>query len=98
VATGAGEFVGVSVLGANRDPGTFGEPQKFDIWRANNNRALSFSFGPHSCLGLNLARLENSIALERVLRRLPGLTVTGYDEPSGFVFRRPATLGLRWSA
>ena len=93
----AGEFVGVSVLGANRDPGTFGEPQKFDIWRANNNRALSFSFGPHSCLGLNLARLENSIALERVLRRLPGLTVTGYDEPSGFVFRRPATLGLRWS-
>lgn len=94
----ANEFVGVSVLAANRDPETFVDPLRFDIGRGNSSRALSFSFGPHACLGLHAARAESRIALEEILARLPGLRLEHVDEPGGFAFRRPATLRLGWDA
>ena len=34
---------------------------------------VAFGFGPHQCLGQNLARLELEIVLEAVVRRLPTL-------------------------
>jgi cytochrome P450 len=92
----AGEFIGVSILAANRDPETFEDPARFDVRRKNSARALVFSFGPHTCLGLHVARLETSIALGEILARLPGLRLTGYEPPSGFAFRRPAFMHLGW--
>jgi cytochrome P450 len=77
----ADEFIGVSILAANRDPETFADPATFDIRRTNSSRALGFSFGPHTCLGLHVARLETRIALEQVLARLPGLRLTGHEPP-----------------
>jgi cytochrome P450 len=94
----AGEFIGVSILAANRDQETFADPARFDIRRANSARALSFSFGPHTCLGLHVARLETRVALEQILARLPGLRLTGHEPPSGFAFRRPAVMHLAWDS
>jgi cytochrome P450 len=92
----AGEFIGVSILAANRDPDVFADPARFDVRRKNTSRALGFSFGPHVCLGLHMARLETRIALGEILARLPGLRLVNHEAPGGFAFRRPATMVLAW--
>jgi cytochrome P450 len=62
---------------ANRDPNHFGpDAASFDIHR-KTERHLSFGYGPHFCLGANLARLEGRIALEELLHRIPDWHVDG---------------------
>jgi cytochrome P450 len=96
VELGAGEFVGISTLAADRDPEVFEDPLRFDVRRANARHHLAFSFGVHHCLGFNMARLQGPIAVEGILDRLPSLTIVEAPEPHGFAFRRPAELRLRW--
>jgi len=98
VAIGAGEFVGVSVIAANRDPAVFADPLRFDVARSNARHALSFSFGEHHCVGAHLARLETVTAVGQLLAALPGAELVEVDEPSGFAFRRPQRLRLAWAA
>jgi len=98
VDLGAGEFVGVSVIAANRDPQVFADPARFDAGRANARHALSFSFGEHHCLGAHLARIETVSAVARLIADLPELHLVAADEPAGFAFRRPAGLRLAWAA
>lgn len=95
----AGDTVSCMLGAANRDPQLFAEPDVFDIDRPNLRKHLGFAFGPHSCLGLHLARLEARIALEELLIRLPDLGPVG-DEPmivEGYEFRQPRRLAVRWS-
>ncbi|MEV0700460.1 cytochrome P450 [Saccharopolyspora sp. NPDC050389] len=68
----AGE--GIVALGssANRDPEVFDRPDELDIAR-NARGHVAFGFGPHQCLGQNLARLELQIVFDTLFRRLPGL-------------------------
>lgn len=88
----AHEFVGVSVLAANRDPAHFDDPLRFDITRANASRSLSFSFGVHACLGLHLARAQTTGAIAALWDRLGRLRVIEAPEPEGFAFRKPAVM------
>jgi cytochrome P450 len=60
---------------ANRDERQFERPEHFDIHR-RPTRHLAFGQGIHFCLGAPLARLEARIALEAILSRLPGLSIT----------------------
>ncbi|HET7567872.1 MAG TPA: cytochrome P450 [Gaiellaceae bacterium] len=96
VAIPRGEFVGVAVPAANRDPETFPEPERFDVRRENARRHLGFSFGVHHCLGFNLARLQGALAVGELLARLPGLRLVEAPAPAGFAFRRPERLVVAW--
>lgn len=73
----AGEAVLVMLGGANRDPAVFEDPHRFDVRRPNAAEHLALSAGVHFCLGASLARLEATVALQRLYERFPDLTVTG---------------------
>ena len=94
-----GDLVTLSLAGANRDPAVFPDPDRFDLGRPNLNLQVAFAHGPHVCLGMHLARLETRVALERTLRRLPGLRLDP-TQPSavrGLVFRKPAAVHVAWA-
>lgn len=97
VTVRAGELVGISVVAANRDPAAFPDPDVFDVSRANAARGLSFAFGPHTCLGAQLARVQTAVAVEALLTRLSGLRLVASGPVSGFTFRRPAFLHVEWT-
>ena len=56
----------------NRDPMRFNNPNKFDIERKDNAH-LTFSAGPHFCLGAALARMEARIVFEQLFGRFSRL-------------------------
>ena len=70
-----GTLITLCIGAANRDPAQFEQPDTFDISRTPN-RHLAFASGPHACVGLNLARMEGRIAIERFLARFPGFKLT----------------------
>ncbi len=67
-----GDILLPSLLGANRDPAVFADPDKFDITRSPNPH-VAFGYGIHFCLGAPLARMEGAIAISALLARLPNL-------------------------
>ena len=95
VEIGEREFVGVSVIAANRDPSVFADPLRYDIHRANARHGLSFSSGEHHCLGVHLARMQTVVALEEMLAAWPSIDLVSVTPPSGFAFRRPADMVVR---
>lgn len=75
-----GQLVLPSIAAAHRDPARFPDPDRIDVGRDLSESAL-FGRGPHSCLGVQLARLELSIAYGKLVDELPGLRLgCGYDE------------------
>lgn len=73
-----GTLITLCIGAANRDPAQFPDPDRFDVAR-NPNRHLAFAGGIHICAGMNLARLEGRIAIERFLARFPDYRLD--DEP-----------------
>jgi cytochrome P450 len=65
-----GDRVVVFLSSANRDPVEFDAPDEVRVDR-KPNRHLTFSNGPHRCLGSHLGRLELVIALQEIHRRIP---------------------------
>lgn len=68
----AGDILMPSLLGANRDPAVFADPDKFDITRSPNPH-VAFGYGIHFCLGAPLARMEGAIAINALLARFPDI-------------------------
>jgi cytochrome P450 len=65
---------------ANRDPEAFTDAEKFDIDRnPKEAQNLGFGYGIHSCLGAALARMESTIALEKLLDIMPRYEVIWDD-------------------
>ncbi|GIT92863.1 cytochrome P450 [Jannaschia pagri] len=69
----AGTDLHLCIGAANRDPEVFRAPDDMRLDRGSA-RHLAFGAGPHTCVGLTLARLEATIALQRFLAR-----VTSYE-------------------
>ena len=83
-----GESVVMVYASANRDDRVFDEPHAFRVDRTPNEH-LSLGFGPHYCLGANLAKMEIRITLGRILERLPGIRLA---EGAGPVFTPSALI------
>jgi cytochrome P450 len=73
----AGDRVFLVQQSANRDGGTFADPDRFDIGRATQPLHVGFGRGIHACLGAQLARIEARVALPKILGRLGGVRVLG---------------------
>ncbi|OLL20860.1 MULTISPECIES: cytochrome P450 [unclassified Rhodococcus (in: high G+C Gram-positive bacteria)] len=76
----AGDQLLLVLCSANRDGSEFEDPDEFVIDRSPN-RHLAFGAGPHRCLGSHLARIELSIALEELHRRIPDYELVESDPP-----------------
>jgi cytochrome P450 len=92
----AGEVCVLFNGAANRDPVEFPDPDVLDVKRSPNPH-ISFGLGRHTCLGQSLARMELRIAIETLLRRLPGLELDGEPAYRDNLFLRGlATLPVRF--
>jgi cytochrome P450 len=90
----AGSHVTVMLGSANRDPERYPDPDRFDIFR-DPKQHISFGHGPHTCLGMHLARMETRVAVNALLDRLPGIRLDPEaDDPHihGQIFRSPTSL------
>lgn len=74
----AGQLVAVALETANRDARVFECPNDLDFDR-DSAQHLAFGWGPHQCLGQNLARLEVRKALETIAERVPDLRLQHSD-------------------
>ncbi|MFE7591987.1 cytochrome P450 [Kitasatospora sp. NPDC057512] len=79
-----GDKVVVYHASANRDGAVFPDPDRFDVTRSPNDH-VSFGYGPHFCLGAQLARLQLRSALRCVIERLPGLRLVPGRPPRRLV-------------
>jgi cytochrome P450 len=95
VEIAAGSTALVVVAAANRDPAAFDEPHEFRLARSGP-APLTFGYGAHHCLGANLARLEVTAALPKILARQPALAgaPTWRDTPA---IRGPQTMSITFS-
>lgn len=90
-----GEMVAAFLLAANHDPARVDAPRDLQPARKPNAH-LGFGFGPHVCLGMQLARIEAAVALDQLLERHPDLALDG--KPAWLKrpgLRAPARVRLR---
>jgi cytochrome P450 len=95
---GAKLFLWLAAAGG--DGSVFGEPDSFDLDRADAAQHLAFGLSLHYRLGANLGKLETRLALEELARRYPRMRLA---EDQQFIFhpnicfRGPRQLRVRAS-
>jgi cytochrome P450 len=83
----------------NRDETVFARPDEVDLDRPNVRDHLAFGRGLHSCPGAPMARAEIRVALETLVRRLPGLRLADGYRPvyiASYFFRGLESLDVTW--
>lgn len=66
----AGVRIDLCLGAANHDPEKFKNPEKYDIYRDKSHQ-MGFGFGPHRCLGIEVARQEMIVAISGLMDRFP---------------------------
>ncbi|MEW2480809.1 cytochrome P450 [Mycobacterium sp. NPDC049093] len=90
VAMADGERITLLLGAANRDPRRWERPDDFDVTRRKLSH-LGFAFGLHSCLGMNLARLEAQIFLEELIDTVGDWQLAGpLDYGTNYTVRGPS--------
>jgi cytochrome P450 len=64
---------------ANHDPAVFKNPEAYDIYRDKSHQ-MGFGFGPHRCLGMDVARQEMILAISGLMDRFPNMKLDA-DKP-----------------
>jgi cytochrome P450 len=79
----------------------FPDPDTVHLDRANVRRHMAFSLGEHHCPGSGLSRLEQQLALNAVLDRLPDLRLAEvrneFRHLPVFVLRALNELHIDWT-
>lgn len=94
----SGDGVIIDLAPANWDPNQFPEPDKLDLTRPARLH-VGFGFGPHQCVGQQLARVELQIVFKTLLRRIPTMRLAipldevefKHDKLAFGVYRLPVT-------
>jgi hypothetical protein len=89
-----GQMVLMPFPAANRDPAMFPDADKVLIDRKENRHA-AFGLGIHRCIGSNLARMEMTVAVEELLKRVPEFSLAGPVTWSEGTVRGPRVLPLK---
>ena len=90
----------INLLAANRDPEVFDEPDVFNIDRPNHAQHVTWAQGPHTCLGLHVAKAETAAVITALLDAETAagapfeLDLTRSSPPHGLIFRKPDALSL----
>ena len=94
----AGSVVHLCFGAANRDPDRWERPDDFDPGRPLLGH-FGFGRGPHTCLGMHVARAEIQVGVSALLDRLPGLRLDPDAAPPkviGMYERGVAALPVAW--
>jgi cytochrome P450 len=99
VTFAAGDAVLPAINSADRDELVFAEPDRLDLNRAHIAH-LTFGYGPHHCLGAQLARMEFQVILTSLLSRFPTLRLALHPDEvpwkASHIQRGPAELLVAW--
>jgi cytochrome P450 len=77
----AGDWVTVPLMMAGLDAADYPNPLELKLDRSPN-RHMAFAFGPHRCIGSNLARREFSVALVEWFARIPPFRLKAGTQPT----------------
>lgn len=93
-----GDVVSIPTPLCSRDPAEFEKAGIVDLDRGAS-RHFAFGFGPHICLGMHLARIEMSVAIQQWLTRVPPFRIRpdARITASGGAVLSIDTLPLVWS-
>jgi cytochrome P450 len=99
VVVRAGDPVLCSRSSANRDERVFSRADELEFGR-DPNPHVAFGYGPHFCLGANLARMELQVALGTIVSRLPGVRIAVAEDSltwhSQTIMRGLVALPITW--
>ncbi len=73
----AGQRVFLILAAANHDPAVFDQPDQLRLDRCSDRKHIAFGYGLHSCMGLQLARLEAAIAIPAILEKYGQIQLAG---------------------
>ena len=90
----AGERISLMWIAANRDRGTFDDPDRVDLDRDPVDNLL-FGTGIHRCLGEPLARLNMRVGVDALLRRTGRFDLAGSEEAVRHVYPSNGLSSLR---
>ncbi|MFC0628464.1 cytochrome P450 [Kribbella deserti] len=68
----AGDYLIAALSAANRDKAVYPDPDHVDLTRKASSH-MAFGFGPHQCIGQQLARVELQEVFVRLFQRIPTL-------------------------
>ncbi|GAC70370.1 cytochrome P450 [Gordonia soli] len=95
----AGDGVIIELSSSNWDPAAFPEPERLDLTRSARHHT-GFGFGPHQCIGQQLARAELQIVYTSIFERIPDIRIAVPTEQIEFKSDRLAygvySLPITW--
>lgn len=100
VAIPANSFIHVNLGAANHDDTRWEDSDAFNIHRPHR-QSVAFASGPHTCLGIHLAKMETRVLLETLFDRLPNLRMDPTADDvhiTGYMFRAPRELPVLFDA